>query len=273
MPLPPDFVFSQNNLQAYLDCPRRFELAFIHRTRWPAVQAEPVQEHERRIQLGARFHHLVFQQYQGLTPEMLSASINDPDLTRWWQNYQKYAPADLPEWRQAEYELSIPFAGFRLLARYDLLALEKESRAVIVDWKTTFSRPSRPVLAARVQTRLYLFILSNAAFLIRNIPPENLTLRYWYPNDPREETAFDYSLPKMEEDRGFFTGLVETIKGTADGGFALTDNTRACRYCRFRSLCERGDQAGRIDELDDDIEDDVSLFAGIDPDQISGIAF
>ncbi len=273
MPLPPDFIFSQNNLQAYLDCPRRFELAFIHRARWPAVQAEPVQEHERRIQLGARFHQLVYQQYQGLTADTLTASINDPDLARWWQNYHKFAPVDLPEWQQAEYELSIPFAGFRLMARYDLLAFEKERRAVIVDWKTTFSRPSRQVLAARVQTRLYLFILSNVKFLIGNIPPEKLTLRYWYPNDPREEAAFDYSQPKMEEDRGFFTGLLETIKGTTDGDFALTENMRACRFCRFRSLCDRGDQAGSMDELDDELEDNFSIFAEINPDQIAGIVF
>jgi hypothetical protein len=273
MPLPPDFIFSQNNLQAYLDCPRRFELAYIKHTRWPAVQAEPVQEHERRVQMGARFHQMVFQHRQGLPPELLTASIGDPDLARWWQNYLKHAPADLPEWRQAEYELALPFAGFRLMARFDLLAVEKDRQAVIVDWKTTFARASRPALAARVQTRLYLFILANSTFIIGSTPPEQISLRYWFPNDPDESISFIYSRKQMEEDGALFSGLIKTIKDTPEGGFALTENPRACLYCRFRSLCGRGDQAGDMESLDDDLEEDESLFAGIDPDQIAGIAF
>lgn len=273
MPLPPDFVFSQNNLQAYLDCPRRFELAYIQHTRWPAVQAEPVQEHERRIQMGARFHQLVYQQYQGLPPELLTASTSDPDLARWWQNYLNHAPADLPEWRQAEYELAMPFAGFRLMARFDLLALEKDRQAVIVDWKTTFARASRPALAARVQTRLYLFVLANSTSLIGTASLERISLRYWFPNDPGESISFVYSRKQMDEDRTYFTGLIETINGIPDGGFALTENPRACRYCRFRSLCARGDRAGDLEGSDDDLDEYASLFAGIDPDQIAGIAF
>jgi hypothetical protein len=41
-----DFVFSQSNLQAYVDCPRRFWLAHVRRMPWPAVEAGPVQEYE-----------------------------------------------------------------------------------------------------------------------------------------------------------------------------------------------------------------------------------
>mgnify|MGYP007064289961 CR=1 FL=1 len=40
MPLPVDFQFSQNNLQDYLDCARRFELRALRRLAWPAAQSE-----------------------------------------------------------------------------------------------------------------------------------------------------------------------------------------------------------------------------------------
>ena len=50
MALPSDFQFSQNNLQDYIDCPRRFELRHLQRLQWPAPQTEPIIEQERHIQ-------------------------------------------------------------------------------------------------------------------------------------------------------------------------------------------------------------------------------
>ncbi|MHC1784525.1 MAG: PD-(D/E)XK nuclease family protein [Anaerolineaceae bacterium] len=273
MPLPPDFIFSQNNLQTFVDCPRRFELAFLLHTRWPAVQAEPVVEHERHLQMGARFHQLVFQHIQGLPAKVLSASITDPETLGWWQNYLSFAPAGLPDWQEAEYELSIPFAGYRLMARYDLLSVEQGHRVVIIDWKTTLKKTSSKVLAARVQTRLYPFILANSALLMEDTPIDQISMLYWFPNFPGEPISFVYSPAKLEEDRRFFNNLIETIAKTPEGGFALTSDTRACRFCRYRSLCGRGDEAGQLAEIEDDVDDGGSLFAGIDLDQIAGIAF
>jgi hypothetical protein len=273
MPLPSDFIFSQNNLQTFVDCPRRFELAFLLHTRWPALQAEPVLEHERHLQMGARFHQLVFQHKQGLPAEVLTASITDPDTLHWWQNYLNFVPADLPQWKEAEYELSMPFAGFRLMARYDLLGIEKGRRAVIIDWKTTIKKTSPQVLAARVQTRLYPFILANTAPLLGNISIDQISMLYWFPNFPREPLSFAYSMEKLEEDRRYFNDLIETITKTPEGSYALTSDVRACRFCTYRSLCGRGDVAGQIEEMGDELDDGGSLFAGIDPDQIAGIAF
>jgi hypothetical protein len=46
--LPLDFQFSQGSLQDYVDCRRRFQLRYLDQLAWPAVEAEPLLEHEQR---------------------------------------------------------------------------------------------------------------------------------------------------------------------------------------------------------------------------------
>jgi hypothetical protein len=123
MRLPADFQFSQGSLQDYVDCPRRFQLRYIQRLAWPAVEAEPALENERHLQQGAAFHRLVHQHVLGLLPERLSSTITDKDLSRWWHNYLESAPADLAELCYPEVVLSAPVGGHRLVAKYDLIAL------------------------------------------------------------------------------------------------------------------------------------------------------
>ncbi len=90
MTLPPGFQFSQASLQDYADCPRRFQLRYLLKIAWPAVQSEPLQEHERFMRQGERFHRLVQQYFLGLPPEMLAAQTKDPDLALWWENFLQF---------------------------------------------------------------------------------------------------------------------------------------------------------------------------------------
>ena len=58
-----DFVFSANNLQDYVDCPRRFELKYLLNQSWPAVVSHPVQKMEEKIEgLGEDFENLDLQE-------------------------------------------------------------------------------------------------------------------------------------------------------------------------------------------------------------------
>ena len=54
MSIDPDFTFSANSLQDYVDCPRRFELKYLLKRDWPAEESEPVLEWEHDLQLGTR---------------------------------------------------------------------------------------------------------------------------------------------------------------------------------------------------------------------------
>src|SRR6185503_9151050 len=127
--LPPVFQFSQNNLQDYADCARRFQLRYVEGQRWPAVENEPLEEHEKFMEQGSEFHLLVQRHLLGVPADQLTPA--DPLLAAWWDSYQRVPPPDVPEaLRLPETQLSTPLGDQRLLARFDLLAMDPGQRAV-----------------------------------------------------------------------------------------------------------------------------------------------
>ncbi len=254
--LPPIFQFSQSNLQDYLDCPRRFELRHLLRQEWPALQTEPELEQEKYMRRGYLFHQLVHQRLVGLPTEQLSDQIDDEDLRRWWENFLKHSPLnDLPPNRLAEFSLSAPFTGFRLLAKYDLLAVDPGKRAFILDWKTSLHRPARRTLQERMQTRLYPFLLVEAGARLNSgnpVSPEQVQMNYWFAEEPDHPEHFLYSTDQYLEDRDYLEKLVKEIQGHSKGSFLLTPNEKLCQYCIYRSLCGRGVSAGPFQDQEEE---------------------
>lgn len=254
MPLPIDFRFSQNNLQDFVDCPRRFQLRHLMHLAWPALQTEPVLEHERYIDLGYRFHQLVQRHQVGVPLDALESLLTDPDLSLWWRNYLQFAPPLIPPGPRIEYLLSAPFNGFRLLAKYDLIALTPEGGARIIDWKTTRKRPQRAALAARVQTRLYPLLLQKASRALTGGPalqPDQIEMIYWFPEFPDQPEIFQFDSEILSADERYLSNLVREIEALGDSTFPLTEDDKRCRFCNYRSLCARGVVAGAWDELED----------------------
>jgi hypothetical protein len=306
MTLPTDFQFSQGSLQDYVDCPRRFQLRYIQRLAWPAVEAEPALENERHLQQGAAFHRLVHQHVLGFLPERLSSAITDEDLSRWWHNYLESGPADLPVSRYPEVVLSAPVSGHRLVAKYDLIAVGPsraegtEQRVVIVDWKTSRRRPRRKGLAERLQTRVYPYLLVRAGSHLnegRPFQPEQVEMVYWFANFPEDPGRFPYDAAQYDVDGDYLASLIEEIKelalspvlssacpersrrvegpskGLGDEDFPLTTQERCCRYCPYRSLCQRGVRAGPFDEAEDEPEWDDDFDIALDFEQIAEIEY
>jgi hypothetical protein len=256
MRLPADFQFSQGSLQDYVDCPRRFQLRYLLRRAWPAVEAEPALEVERHVQQGAAFHRLVHQHVLGIAPEQLSDAVDAEDLRRWWHNYVERGPADLPASRHPEIVLSSPLSGHRLVAKYDLVAVDAGRRAVIVDWKTNRRRPRRDWLARRLQTRVYRYLLVRAgAYLNDGTPfqPEQVHMVYWFANFPADPAWFTYDAVQFDADEVYVASLIEEIREEAErrgsGDFPLTSQERHCRFCPYRSLCRREVERGGFEEL------------------------
>src|SRR5262245_21651070 len=162
MNLPENFVFSQSSLQDYVDCPRRFQLRYLQKMRWPAVEAEPALEHERHMKQGERFHHLLHQHLLGVPAEKLAQHVDDPAIRGWWQTYLDWGLKDVPSERRPETTLFAPLGGYRLLAKYDLLAVEPGKQALILDWKTSPTVPKREWLQSRLQTIVYRYVLALA---------------------------------------------------------------------------------------------------------------
>ncbi len=274
MTLKPDFHFSQSNLQDYVDCPRRFELRHIEQRAWPALQSMPVIEQERHMLQGQRFHRMIHQHIVGLPFEQLQPQ-GDTDLEQWWQRYLDAGPVDnLPADRYPEFTLSAYFAGFRFIAKYDLLAIAPGERAVIVDWKTSRKRSPSNWLKRRMQTCLYRFLLVEAGTHLNGeqpLRPEQVEMVYWFPGFPDEPERLPYDAEQYTADCRRLERLAKEIDGRQPGQFLMTDEERRCEFCEYRSLCRRGIQAGDWEEQEDAPEE-YPLTLDIDFDQISEIA-
>lgn len=275
MPLPIDFQFSQNNLQDYLDCPRRFQLKHLLKIQWPAVESEPVLEQERLLDLGQRFHRMVQQHQAGLPVDAVTAQATDPDLARLWNNYLLYAPQTAGGQVKVETLLSAPFGGYRLVAKYDLLVFFPDSGITIIDWKTSKHRPSRKTLQQRIQTRLYQFLITQVGWQFdsrETQQPEQVTMIYWFAEDPKNPERFIYTEAEFLADHDFFLNQIRSIESRTEAVFPLTTDEKRCLYCQYRSLCQRGATAGDASTLDFD-EDDQTLIKGLDFEQIAEIQF
>lgn len=289
--LPPSFTFSQSSLQDYVDCQRRFLLRYLLRLAWPALQSEPVLESERRMLLGQRFHRLAQQYWLGVPAERLEAMIQEDELRLWWQSFTHFAAGLHGAGAlHPEVGLSAPLGGQRLLAQYDLVVAGADGRFTIYDWKTSLRKPPRLWLKERLQTRVYPYLLMRAgAGLNRGqpIPPENVEMIYWFTVQPDQPERFSYGAGQYAEDQRRLGGLVEEIQRQAQAlalpadalavlqssAFPLTERRERCAYCVYRSLCDRGERAGLLDQAEPGDEGESTLEIALDFEQIAEIEF
>jgi len=279
MSLPDTFQFSQHSLQDYTDCPRRFQLRYLLRVSWPAIKAEPIAELERHAQLGQRFHRMAHQHTLGIPAKRVEGSLDDEDLRRWWHNFLTAPPRNLPTGiRRAEVSLSASLAGYRLTARYDLLAADPGERLVIVDWKARPRPKNTKHLLTRLQSVVYPYVLVEAGETFNGdqpVQPERVTMIYWFADAPDDPLTLAYDVARHATNQDLLVALMCEIDARCDENleiWPLTDNVdRACKFCSYRSLCNRGSVAGDVDGLDEDLELEQEL--DIDLEQVAEIAF
>jgi CRISPR/Cas system-associated exonuclease Cas4 (RecB family) len=273
--LQPSFIFSQSSLQDYADCPRRFQLRYLDQLIYPAAETEPALENERHQQEGQHFHRLAQQYLLGIPTEKLAPLANTPNLRRWWENFINAEALtglrDLPG-LYAEVTLSAPLGEFRLVAKYDLIAVTEDKKFVIYDWKTYRKRPRNEWLSARWQTRVYRALLVIAGTQLNGgkpIVPERGEMVYWFSNFPDEPARFPYNETQYKRDWDALVRLTEEIQSASS--FPLTDDRQKCAYCPYRSYCDRGIQAGDLDASEAEMESE-SLF-DVNFEQVGEIEF
>jgi hypothetical protein len=263
--LPPTFTFSQAALQSYSDCRRQFWLAWLNRLPWPASQATPALENEQRLRMGARFHRLVERAELGVTGASHASEGLESPLREWFEAYLQHRPVGLPdEIKEVECTLSTPvdLGGgnrVRLAARYDLISAARGGRAVIVDWKTGERPSSREQLLLRMQSVVYPFVLveASAGLSWGPIAPDSVQMIYWFAADPAASVLLAYDAAQHEANRRLLTRtLAEIVAHGDEDAFPMVLDTpqnrrRLCRYCIYRSRCDRGD-AGSLTDLDED---------------------
>ncbi len=255
-PTPPAILtYSQSSLQDYADCPRRFQLRYLDRLKWPGVETEPALENEKRQVEGQLFHRLVQQHLVGIPAERLEKLANTPDLSRWWDAYLHHRPELTGYTLYPELSLSAPVGGTRLMAKFDLVAIHPDGKALIYDWKTYQKRTRDEWLAARWQTRVYRSLLVQAGSHLnggRPILPESIEMVYWFANYPDDPARFAYTSAQFKRDWSAISRIVEEI--AASGSFPMTEDDSRCRFCPYRSYCDRGVVAGDLGDIEAEAE-------------------
>jgi CRISPR/Cas system-associated exonuclease Cas4 (RecB family) len=249
-------------------------LRYLQRLAYPAIETEPALENERHQQEGEYFHRLVQQHLIGIPAEQVGRLANTENLQRWWGNYihakDLAGLSDLSH-RYPEITLSAPLGKFRLVAKYDLIAIDKD-RATIFDWKTYRRRPKNEWLHVRWQTRVYRALLVQAGTHLNNgnpFAPEQIEMAYWFADFPTEPARFAYKADQFKRDWDALTRIAEEI--TSISSYPKTDEVSKCSYCPYRSYCNRGIRAG--DAADAELETEAEELFDVNFEQIGEIAF
>lgn len=265
MDFPTLFTFSQSSLQDYADCARRFQLRYLERLAWPAIETEPTLENERRQQAGQLFHRMAQQALVGIPLEKLEKLAATSELEKWWQNFStEYPKIARAQKLYPEMTLSAPLGGHRLTAKFDLVAV-MDGKAIIYDWKTYHHRPRNETLSARWQTRVYRWLLAEAGKHLnngKNFAPEDIEMVYWFTEFPDLPARFVYNARQFERDHNELGKMIADI-GQVEN-FPKVDESKTektCRFCAYRSYCARGDRAGdwREAEFIDDALPEISF--------------
>ena len=267
-------TLSQSSLQDYMDCAQRFKLRYLDRLSYPAAETEPTLENEKHQQEGEFFHRLVQQHLIGIPAEQIAKFANTPNLQRWWENFHN--DKDLSGLRgmsklYPEATLSAPLGKYRLLAKYDLIAV-RDGKAVIYDWKTYRKRPRNEWLATRMQTRVYRSLLVQAGAHLNNgkaFEPEEIEMIYWFADFPEEPARFPYNSAQFQRDWDALLKLSEEVASASS--YPLTEDRQKCLFCTYRSYCERGIRAGDVEQAE--AERDAEELFDVNFEQIGEIAF
>jgi hypothetical protein len=105
---------------------------------------------------------------------------------------------------------------------------------------------------------------------------EQIGMHYWFVQHPTEAEVIQYSATRFQSDRSYLEELVAAIEHDVENeNFSLTEDEKRCKFCQYRSFCERGIAAGDIAEMDE--AEDAGLIdegiLNIDLEQIGEIAF
>jgi CRISPR/Cas system-associated exonuclease Cas4 (RecB family) len=284
MTLPDGFLFTQSNLQDYIDCHRRFQLRYLLHLAWPAVEAEPYLEYEHWMEKGAQFHRVIRQHLSGVHGSQIETSLgNDLEIMNWWMNYKQSLQDGLLKkvldggMHYEEITLSTSLNRFRLLAKYDLLVINPSGKLIIMDWKTSQTRPRRKWLADRLQTHVYSYLLASAMSSLEIKPTpdtDRIEMIYWFANYPDQPESFCYNRKTFGADRRYLESIASSIEQLSAPVFPLTPDLRRCLFCTYRSLCDRGVNPGKLHQLEEWQEAEISTEGiSIDYDQISEIEF
>ncbi|NLI44187.1 MAG: PD-(D/E)XK nuclease family protein [Chloroflexi bacterium] len=248
--LPETFVFTQSNLQSYVNCKAQFYLRYIEHFLWPAPAADDMLAFERDRLAGSRFHQLAHQYLLGIPAEIVTNNAADkPDdrVLRWFELFLRTVGRELSGNLWPEHMLTARLDGFILGAKYDLIRQE-ERIFTIYDWKTSRKKPSKDWLEAQLQSKIFPLVLNQELSSRAGADQFVIRMLYWEVTEPWDQIVLECGPEKIEESRKLVTSLIRQLNSAAPADFSKTDDIRRCRYCVYRTYCNRPPEPAGLDD-------------------------
>lgn len=261
-------TLSQQQIQDYLECPRRFQLRHLDYLSWPDLPYPP--DVEAAFSRGRLLHRLIERYFLGLP--VSREEIVDPVVAAWWDTFMAFGPKPDTGRILPEASLTVPVGNHQLRGRFDLVHLDTLQTplvATVYDWKTSKPR-DLPWLRKAWQTRLYLALMAEGGGALPGaqgqlLDPDLISLVYWYLDDPEQPVRVEYSRDWHAENWQTLQRTVDAIDASLRANeWPKTDDWSACRYCAFQVYCGRQD-TGRAD-LTDAGEDDIDSLEQVPSD-------
>lgn len=267
-----DIRLSATSIRDYLDCARRFQLRYVLEQPWPAAENEPLLEHELSRQRGAQFHRLLERHYLGMDTRTLSDMITDEVVRGWWQIHQDQQPVDTTTNKRIlpEKLLQTKLDSYLLTVFLDLLVISQDDNVTIVDWKTTYRPPDPQEWSNSIQTLVYLYVVGEKIATLQNHPTRlaNIEMLYWFAAYPDQSVRVLYDDGKHERARDKLRSLLQPLSDRLNSEstteWPKTPDVRKCRFCIYRSLCDRGIRAETTSNFDE-----PENWPSIDTDEVS----
>ena len=252
-----ELFFSQSALGTYQNCHLKFRRRYIEGLYWPGAWSLD-DAGKVSMEQGRLFHLLAQRLYSVSESQTLVQNLPEP-LQRWFDSLVDFRPPEPGSLLLPEQELRLQTPELRLVAKYDLLYLRPDGKAIIYDWKTTGKPPKREYLERHLQTIVYRYVLCAAGegcSPYGKVVPENVTSIYWNPQYPLSYIAMPYSTPQFHKDEKFLKALVREIGEREFGMFLATTDERRCHHCEYSPICQ-GERAGEVEIEEDDLDLDL----------------
>jgi hypothetical protein len=242
---------SQNHLNLFEYCPRRFQYAVIEGL---VVPASPQLLAGQKW--GDNFHLVMQQQEMDLPVDIvitqnpeLKASVEAVCLT----GNTLFSGDEL--FRQSEYEQAFIFNGYRFTVVYDLLRIW-DARGEIIDWKTYLKPQNKAELKRYWQTRLYLYALVESTALT----PDQVSMTYCFVRARNQRAQaiepqyVQISYTQDQHNQTYqdllrITDQLTDCLGKAQYFPQVPESMGRCEACPFTARCCRGQDGQEVETL------------------------
>lgn len=229
------FEFSQNALNTFRICPKKFGYKYEQGINW---KKEDDEEYYNSLKYGREFH-LICERYFSNIP--IGNFKGNEKFEDWFNKVKKVVPIYEEREYLPEYGLSIKIdEESRLTVKYDLAVIYRENEGLCIDiwdWKTENRKIRYTDLENRMQSIVYMAVAYEVIPKLYGKDSEKARVRMYYyqPEYYSEPIEIRYNEEKFKSDKKKISFIIDEIKKSDFN----EKNLDSCKFCEFNMLCNK----------------------------------